>query len=596
MWKSVSTGITCVEPAIKQFVAPCQAQCPINEDIQRTNVLISLLPEDPESARDGIIQIGDYLFDKNPLFTVCGYVCGLCELACNYQSKGGAIRRRLLKRFISDTYTEYLAEKKEYAIRKHKGNVAVVGGGPAGLFCAYDLSKRGYRVTIFEATDRLGGALWLIPRYRLPEDVLSSAVENLVRLVGIDVKYNVDVGEGTWTLEKINNEGYEATFIAKGTPTPRTLIFHGEEVVGQNLSGVMYGHTFLYEVSHGNINPNYFQGKRVAVVGGGNVAFDVARTARRLGGETTILCLESPDKNTPDGIPADAEEIRGAWQEGIKIIYSRGVSKILGEGERVKRIESPRCTSVFDASGFNPQFDVSDVIQLGLDVLIITVGQGPDKSSLQQDQLLDERGRLAVDALTLQSLNRENVFVGGDLRRIGFMADAMRDGLVASESIVRYLTGQDMKEGRKKDYEALGIPLKRAYQTEPEVLWIPPEKRMHFQIYETGFTLLEAIEEAKRCLYCGPCVSCKACVSVGIQESVPTVEVNHDRCSGCGVCVSACFYDAAQIKESNGRLISLTDTFRCKGCGMCVEACPSGARTLLGDRTAERVARAYAAL
>ncbi|MBW1706420.1 MAG: 4Fe-4S binding protein, partial [Deltaproteobacteria bacterium] len=416
------------------------------------------------------------------------------------------------------------------------------------------------------------------------------------RIARIDVKCGARVGEGKLTLERINDEGFDAVFIAKGTPTPRTLFFAGEQVEGQDLSGVMYGHTFLYEVSHGNIPPHYFQGKQVTVIGGGNVAFDVARTARRLGGDTTVLCLECEDKDSPDGIPADSEEIRGAWQEGIRIIYSRGVSRIFGEGERVKGIDCPRCTSVFDETGFDPQFDTSDCMYLATNILIITVGQGPDKTSLKNDDLLDNRGRLAVDLLTLQSLKRENAFIGGDLRRIGFMADAMKDGLVAAESIVRYLTGQDLKKGRKRDYEVQDTPLKRLYQTEPEVLWIPPEKRLHFQLYERGFTLREAVEEARRCLCCGPCVSCKACVSLGIQKALPLVEVTRDRCCGCGICVSACFYGAAQIRIVEDRLVSTIDTFRCKSCGMCVEACPSGARRLIGDKTENQVREVYASL
>lgn len=491
---------------------------------------------------------------------------------------------------------DHLGTKDEFEIRKHKENVAVVGGGPAGLFCAYDLSRRGYRVTIFEASERLGGALWLIPRYRLPEEVLSSAVENVVRIARIDVKYGANVGAGKLSLERLADEGFEAIFMAKGTPTPRTLYFAGEEVPGQDLSGVMYGHTFLYEVSHGNIPPHYFQRKRVTVIGGGNVAFDVARTAKRLGGDTTVLCLECEDKTSSDGIPADFEEIRGAWQEGIRIVYSRGVSRIFGEGERLKSIECPRCTSVFDASGFNPRFDTSDRIQLAGDILIITVGQGPDRTSLQKDDLLDASGRLAVDPLTLQSLKRPNVFIGGDLRKTGFMVEAMRDGLTGAESIVRYLTGQDLKKSRKREYQPQDIPLKRLYLTEPEVLLIPPEKRMHFQLYERGFTLQEAVEEARRCLCCGPCISCKACVSLGIQESLPLVEVNQDRCCGCGICVSACFYGAARVRIAEDRLVSTIDTFKCKSCGMCVGACPSGARSLIGDKTKEEVTRVFASL
>jgi NADPH-dependent glutamate synthase beta subunit-like oxidoreductase/NAD-dependent dihydropyrimidine dehydrogenase PreA subunit len=596
MWKTVSSGSTRVEPAIKQFLPPCQVRCPINEDIQRTNVLVSLLPEDPELATVGVIQIGDYLYDRNPLFNICGYVCGLCELDCNYQSKGGAIRRRLLKRFISDTYTYHLERKEEFNIVKQKENVAVVGGGPAGLMCAFDLSKRGYRVTIFEASDRLGGALWLIPRYRLPEKVLTSAVENLVRIAGIDVKYNTRVGRGKLGLERLKNEGFKAIFIAEGTPAPRVLTFGREKVQGQELSGVMYGNTFLYEVSHGNIKPGYFKGQKVIVIGGGNVAFDVARTARRLGGETTIVSLECENKKSKDGIPADEEEIRGAWEEGIRTVYSRGVRKIIGEGLRVKSIECPRCMSVFDESGFNPQFDTSDNIELNGDVLIITVGQGPERATLQKEDLLDEKGMLAVDPLTLQSWKKEWVFIGGDLRRIGFMAEAMKEGLVAAESIERYLRGLDIREGRKIDFESQDIPLRRYYLDEPEVLWIPPEKRMHFQLFEKGFTLMEAVEEAKRCLTCGPCISCKACVSVGIQEALPTVKVNDERCCGCGICSSVCYYSSAQLKEVQGKRKSTTDMFKCKSCGMCVVACPSGARELTGCPMEKRIQEVYASL
>jgi NADPH-dependent glutamate synthase beta subunit-like oxidoreductase len=596
MWQTVSKGPTRVEPAVKQFLPPCQVQCPINEDIQRTNVLISLLPEDPELATDGVIQIGDYLYERNPLFNICGYVCGLCELECNYQSKGGAIRRRLLKRFISDTYTYHLDRKEEFSIIKNKENVAVAGGGPGGLMCAFDLSKRGYRVTLFEASDRLGGALWLIPRYRLPEDVLTSAVENLIRIAGIDVKYNAKVGEGKYTLERLKNEGFKAVFIALGTPAPRILTFGRDKVEGQDLSGVMYGNTFLYEVSHGTIKPGYLKDKKVLVIGGGNVAFDVARTTRRFGGETTIVCIESENKKSKDGIPADEDEIRGAWEEGIRIIYSRGVRKILGEGERVKRIECARCTSVFDENGFNPQYDTSDCIHVDGDVVIVSVGQGPERISLQKEDLLDPRGALVVDPLTLQSPKKEWVFIGGDLRKIGFMAEAMREGLVAAESIERYLKGLDLREGRKIDFEPQDIPLRRSYLSEPEVLWVPPEKRMHFQLFERGFSLSEAIEEAKRCLTCGPCISCKACLSVGIQQSLATVEINAEMCSGCAVCTSICYYGAAQLKEVEGKRKSTTDMFKCKSCGMCVVACPSGVRRLGNGEMEKHISRVYASL
>jgi len=596
MSKTESKGAARVEEAIKQLLPPCQIKCPINEDIQRTNVLISLLPEQPERAKDQIIEISDYLYEKNPFFNICGYICGLCELECNYKTKGGAIRRRLLKRFLSDVYTEHLSEKEEFGVVKDKENVAVIGGGPSGLMCAYALSKKGYRVTVFEASNRLGGALWLIPSYRLPADVLSTTLTNLVRIAGIDVKYAARLGEGKLTIEKLRNDGYRAVFLAKGTPYPRVLTFDGEVVEGQDLSGVMYGHTLLYEVSHGNIGQDYFEGKRLIVIGGYNVAFDVARTARRLGGDVTIVALEAEDKTSRDGIPADEEEVTAAWEEGIRIVYSRGVERIIGEHGRFRGVSCPKCTSVFDDQGFNPKFDCTDCLRLEGDTLIITLGQVPDKAFLQREELLDEKGRLVVDPFTLQSLRKGFVFVGGDVRRIGFMVEAMKEGLVAAESIERYLRGLDMREGRKRDYEGYGIPVRKSYKPDVEVAWIPPEKRLHFQLFEKGLTLKEAREEAKRCVTCGPCVSCKACISIGFEKSLYAVEVDVERCSGCGTCVYACNYDSARLTEVEGNTVSTTDMFKCKSCGMCVAACPSHARKLVDDSTEQRIERVLAVL
>ena len=596
MWKTEAGGVGHTEMAAKQCLPPCQIKCPINEDIQRTNVLISLLPHDLDSAREGIIQIGDYLYDKNPFFNICGYICGVCELECNYKNKGGAIKRRMLKRFLSDFYTDYLKRKEELDIVRDKENVAVIGGGPGGLMCAYHLNKRGYRATIFETSDRLGGALWLVPDYRLPKDILQTTVESLVRIAGVDVKYNVRFGSGKLALERLRNEGYKAIFLATGSPYPRVLTFDGQVLQGQDLSGVMYGHTYLYEVSHSNIAKDYFKGKKVIVIGGGNVAFDVARSAKRHSAEVTVVALESEDKDHRDGIPADEEEILGAWEEGVRIVYSRGVRRIIGEAGKFKGINCPTCVSVFDDNGFNPKFDCTDCVDLAGDILIITVGQAPDRPLLQKEGVLDERGRLAVDHLTLQSLNKNWLFVGGDVRRIGFMIEAIGEGLVATESIDRFLRGVNMREGRKRDYEGYEIPVRRDYKPEPEVAWIPPEKRMHFQLFERGLTLKEAIEEARRCVTCGPCLSCKACVSIGFQKSLSPVEVDTERCSGCGMCVYACNYHAAELVKIGEETISKTDMFKCKSCGMCVMACPAEARRMVGDDTSKNIAKVYASL
>src|SRR5208337_1774559 len=215
---------------------------------------------------DGLIQIGDYLYQKNPFFPVCGFVCGVCELGCNYKSKGGSIRRRLLKRFVSDNFLNHLDKKEEFDIVKGKENVAVIGGGPAGLMCAFELGRKGYRVTIFETLNRLGGALWLIPHYRLPKDVLQRVIQNMLRIAGVDVKLGTGVGDSKLSLDKLRKQGYQAVFVAKGTPSPRILTFGKDPVENQDLAGVMYGQSFLYEVSRGILPGGYFEGKKVIVI------------------------------------------------------------------------------------------------------------------------------------------------------------------------------------------------------------------------------------------------------------------------------------------------------------------------------------------
>jgi len=579
----------------KVCLPPCQIACPVGEDIQRTNAMISLLPLDADEAPDRVIEIGNEIYEKNPLFTVCGYICGLCEKECNYKDETGAVRRRMLKRFLSDYYIPYLDTKPPLPTPT-KEKVVVIGGGPGGLMAAYMLSKKGYQVTILERSPQLGGALRYIPRYRLPQDVLDTTLNNLIRIAHIKAELGVIVGSGGKTLADLKNEGYKAVFVATGTTVPRPLTIDLEVVAGVRLLGVMFGLNFLYNVAEGKVSPQFFQGKRVVVVGGGNVAFDVARTARRLGGEVSLVCLESEDKSSRDGIPADVEEIEGATEEGIKITYSRGVEEIMGEDGRFKKVKCPRCTSVFDEDGrFNPNFDRSDVIYLEGDVLLVTIGQGPERAFFESEELLNERGRLDVDQLTLMSNRKEGIFIGGDVRRVGFAADAMRDGMVAAESIDRYLKGEDLKAGREKEYESAAIPKLTDYKSQPDLLWAPAEDRLNFEPFEQGFTLEEAVQEARRCLSCGPCKSCKGCVILGLQPEISEIEVNKDLCSGCKICVAVCPYDAARLEKSGEGLVAVIDDIRCKRCGLCVTACPAGA-IAIKDSFAESVADAYASL
>jgi len=582
------------EASGKVFLPPCQIACPVGEDIQRTHAMISALPLDPEEASKKLIEIGDEIYEKNPMFTICSYICGLCEKECNYKDHTGAVRRRMLKRIVSEHYIPYLDTTPRMPAPT-KDKIAVVGSGPGGLMAAYVLGKKGYKVTLFERGSTLGGALRYIPRYRLPEDVLNSTANNMVRIANVEVKFGANVGENGKSLDELRKEGYKAVFLATGTHKPRPLTFGREFVEGTDLEGVMFGLPLLYDANQGKVSPQLFKGKRVIVVGGGNVAFDVARTARRLGGDVSRLCLECEDKGCKDGIPADVEEIEGASEEGIKIIYSRGVNKIVGQDGKFRSINSPRCTLVFDDNGFNPQFDCNDNITVEGDILLITIGQGPDRNFYQNEALLNERGRLDVDPVTLMSNLKKGVFIGGDVRRIGFAAEAMQEGIRAAESIDRYIRGVDLKAEREKEYEKAKNAALENYKPQPKLVWKDAKKRINFDTFEKSFTVEEAIAEAKRCLYCGPCLSCKGCVVLDLQPEIPAIEVDENLCCGCGVCVAVCPYEARKLEKRDSGKIAVIDDSKCKRCGVCIMACPSGANKIK-DSLEETIASTYAAI
>jgi len=579
----------------KIYLPPCQIACPVGEDIQRTNAMMALLPLNAEEAHSQIIKIGDEIYKKNPLFPICSYICGLCEQECNYKDHTGAIRRKMLKRFISEYYLPYLETKP--ALPSPAGEkVAVIGGGPGGLMCAYMLGQMGYKVTVLERSSWLGGALRYIPQYRLPGKVINSTLNNLVRIAHVELRFGVEMGENGNTLDSLYREGYRAVFVATGTHAPRPLTLEMETVLGADLDGVISGLYLLYDINQGKVPAQLyrqlFRHKKVIVVGGGNVAFDVARTARRLGGDVSLVCLENEDKSSGDGIPADVEEIEGAVEESIMINYSRGVEEIIGEEGRFKAIKCPRCLSVFDEKGFNPKFDRNDAIYLEGDVLLITIGQGAERTLFRQEGLLDENGRLGVDQLTLMSQLKDGVFIGGDVKRVGFAAEAMRDGIIAAESIDRYLSGEDLKAGREKEYEDAAFPRLLKYKPQPEVLWSPAEDRLNFKPFEKGYSLEEAVAEARRCLCCGPCSSCKACVAMGLQSEIPQIALSREVCSGCGVCVAVCPYDAIKLEKTDGGRVAVIDIIKCKRCGLCVSVCPSGAVTI-EDNLADIIASAH---
>ena len=577
----------------KIYLPPCQVRCPLKMNIQRSHTAVSQLSVKPDEKF--LLKIGKEMFEQNPLFPIlCGNVCGLCEEECNYKDETGSIRRRKIIWPVGKVFLKYLDKIPKFPTPT-KGKVAVVGGGPGGLMCAYELSKKGYAVTIFERNPNLGGALRYIPKYRLPTKILNSLFENIVRIANIKVKTGVSIGKDGRSLGDLKKEGFKAIFMATGTPSPRNLPLMQDtpdvkEIMqklreGDDSHGVKFGLNLLYEVDRGDYSINQYKGKKVIVVGGGNVAFDVARTARRLGGKVTLMCLECADKTVKDGIPADVEEIEGAEEEGIKIIYSRGVHSIETKKGNFRRVKTVLCKSVFTKDGqFHPEFDTCKIDYLKGDLLLITIGQAPDRDIYQNEGLLNEKGRLDVDPTTLMSNRKKGVFIGGDVKQIGFASEAMRDGSTAAESIDRLIKGRDMKAGREeKQYEEAETPFRLIYKDQPEIILKPAKERMNFEPFEKEYDWDEVIAEATRCLYCGPCKSCKGCVFLDYQEEIPDICVDEDLCSGCAVCVSLCPYDALSLKKVGDKFVLEIDDLKCKRCGVCVTACPSGAITIADD-------------
>ena len=496
--------------------APCVLTCPAGVNCQG---YVALVSDRRFEAAYELIR------DRNPFPSVCGRVCHHpCETECNRQELDGAVAINNLKRFTSDWVATRRSEGEDVCppqvgeIDPDKSRVAVVGGGPAGLTAARDLALRGYPVTLFEAHEKLGGAMLLgVPEYRLPEEVLQRDIDDVVA-AGFEVKMKKGLGRD-FTLQDLRDDDYAAVFLAIGCPLPALLdrSTDGSELIGTNLSGVSLGVDFLRDVK---LDRGAVLSGRVVVIGGGNVAMDAALTARRQGAESVeIVSLESRDE-----MPAHEWEIEDALEEGAILTPGWGVREIVGSGGRVTGIKLQRCTSVFDGEGrFAPQFG-DELSQVDADHLIIAIGQRSDFSFLMDDDpLWNETKRFVhADGITLQT-NVDWVFAGGDMvSGPASVIEAVSHGHEAAESIDRFLQGADLTEGR-------GIP-----QPEPAALpdwpYVVRARAVPTRVSvaeRAGYAEIEgtldeeiAVAEAERCLACGICSECLQCVEACSADAI----------------------------------------------------------------------------
>ncbi|MEA1964129.1 MAG: FAD-dependent oxidoreductase, partial [Candidatus Aerophobetes bacterium] len=398
-------------------------------------------------------------------------------------------------------------EKEPLKIREER--VAIIGAGPAGLTCAYDLKKLRYEVTVFEAQDSPGGMMSAgIPGYRLSREVLKREIKQIEE-EGVKILLNTPICSKE-EFKKLR-EDYRAVFVAIGAQKSKRL-----RLEGSSLKGVLYGVEFLKDVNKGK---EVTIGERVAVIGGGNVAIDVALSSLRVGAkEVHLFCLESRKE-----MPAFEWEIEEAVREGVNLHCSRGPKKISGKEGKVSGLETILCTSVFDAEGrFNPQFKEKTESAVDIDTVIIAIGQEADFAGLEEVKFTPYK---TIDAKKISlATSISGVFAGGDVvSGPASVIEAISQGHEASISIDRYLKSEDLIEGREKiKEEAAEAPEKEVVLKKREMMpsLSLEERKGNFKEIELGFTEEMAINEAKRCLNCGICSECLECVRTCKAEAI----------------------------------------------------------------------------
>jgi heterodisulfide reductase subunit A-like polyferredoxin len=496
---------------LKNGHSPCKVECPAHINVQGYIQLIK---------KKEYLKAVNLIRERNPLSAICGRICNHpCETKCTRNSVDEPVAIRLLKRFVSDKEIEMVAsgelklpEEKPYP--KDAKKVVVVGAGPAGLTAASDLAELGYAVMVYEASPAAGGMLrYGIPEYRLPKDVLDYEVE-LIRRKGIKFVFNTRIGADI-TLAKLRKDN-EAVFLSVGIQNSRRL-----GVEGEDKKGISYGVEFLRQANDIQ-NPPGVKG-RVVVIGGGNVAVDVARTAVRLGAASVeMVCLEQRQE-----MPALPEEVAATLEENIKINNGWGPRHILGNGA-VDGIELKRCTWVYDENGrFNPAYDDNDITSLSADQVIVAIGQALDKKVISDTDITLERGCFKANLVTLET-SLKGVFAGGDdVSGAASVIQAVSAGKRAAESIHRYLSGEDMVSAR---FESTVKPLsENLLPTTKDKDKIPRaetpalpvnERIMNFSEIEYGLTEEAALTEAERCLNCALCSECSQCVTACDQHAI----------------------------------------------------------------------------
>ena len=475
-------------------ISACQHACPAGIDVPN---YVAAIADGEYEKSVAIIR------ERNPFPAVCGRICiHPCEYKCRRGELDQPVAIRALKRVASDWYFENIGPQRDPFPVTREQKIAVVGAGPAGLTCAYFLAKMGYQTTVFEAQPVAGGMLGIaVPEFRLPRQVIEEEIQ-YIQNCGVEIRYNSPI-DAKHTFNDLLNEGYSAVFIAAGAQASKHIGIPGED---EKLDGIYYGLDFLSKIRMGE--EITLKGKTV-VIGGGNVAVDVARTALRSGAhDVQIFCLEPRDE-----MPAWEKDVDEAIDEGIIINSEASPSNITQEDGRVTGIEFTHCVCVFDDEGcFNPTCDLEDTSFVEADNILISIGQAADMSFLSADSQLERElwGALVVDPNTLAT-NIPGVFAGGDFTTgPTFVIRAIASGRRAAIAINKYLTGDDspvfIPDEKSVRHTATKLALEEeSTEDKPriEVEFEDARERVSdFREVERGFTEQEACSEATRCLRC----------------------------------------------------------------------------------------------
>jgi formate dehydrogenase (NADP+) beta subunit len=544
----------------------------------------------------------------NPFASICGRVCGApCEVDCRRRDVDAPVSIRALKRFVTERfgpetgdYSVYRAASDDLTLPPGRGDfekVAVIGAGVSGLTVAHDLVKVGYKVTVFESESEPGGMLTAgVPVFRLPRELVRHEIQAILSL-GVELKCNQKLGRD-FSIADLRAQGYRAIFLGIGLPKGRKL-----PLPGGNTPGVVDGMDFLRAFNAGTPLP---LGKRVIVIGGGNVAYDVARSAVRPGHddaydvarsalrisgdkEVHVVCLEGRHE-----MPADEIEVLEGGEEGIRLHNQRGPREVLSEDGRVTGLKTVRCTAVFDAAGrFNPTFDESQVEVIPADSVIFAIGQTSDLSFLSEtDGVATDRGLIKVNRETYQT-TAPDVFACGDIAHgARLFIDAIASAQIAARSMHDYLRGTRTDVVVRKKWMPAVYSMADRWNTIPREN--PPvletdRRAASLEIVEECYPEAEARRQGSRCLKCNVntvfdtsiCVACNGCVDVCPENLIKLVGLSKliEDPAWMAEAVET-FGDISQYRPEEldeMGAVMMKDETTCIRCALCASRCPTHA-------------------